>query len=506
MPYTRKRSLREIATGARRVRLFDAPGLEDETRRALLMVIYAALFGQAYTLITTGAAWTGFLREVLRADDFTLGLLAAAPVAANTVQILIAHWMQRCQKRRFFLLFFGILGRFFWIPIALAPSLLPGHDARMMLVAACVVASAVGNSFVNLGYASLMADIVPMRIRGRYFASRHAISLVTGLIGALVASFLVDALGRAGYTAALIIAGVAGMADIGCYLWVDFPPMETPGGGRPQGILASLREVLRDAPFMRVVLCFTCWTFAVNLAAPFFNVHMLENLHMRYTQITLTNQIASNVATLLLLARWGKPLDRFGNKAVLQICARACMFLPLLWMLVTPRLVWLIPLINILSGAFWPPIDLAQQNFYLSGASSRNRAMYVAVFFALFNLCGVALGNFTGGFLLQSVFEPMRANLPWMQGLGWTKYHLIFLLSCLLRVAVVFGLFPSLREAEATPYRAALRTMCGEWYRGRVRSAMMLRATLLRRRYRRRHPLAPPADDQDGPGDADPRP
>ena len=91
MNRTRRRSLRELAARVKHIELFDARGLDDVTRRNLLMVIYAVMIGQINMFITTGAAWTGYLREVLRADDFLLGILAAAPVAANTVQIVIAH-------------------------------------------------------------------------------------------------------------------------------------------------------------------------------------------------------------------------------------------------------------------------------------------------------------------------------------------------------------------------------------------------------------------------------
>ena len=487
MNQARRRPLREIAARVKQVELFDARGLDEGTRRNLMLLIYAVLIGQISFFITTGAAWTGYLREVLRADDFLLGIIAAVPVAANTVQIVIAHWMQRYQKRRFFLIFFGVLGRFFWIPIALVPYFVPDsqHSMQMMLVSVFVVAVSVGNSFVNLGYTSLVADIVPMRIRGRYFSARLSISLITGLLGGLGASYLVDTLGTTGYTVALIVAGIAGMGDILCFLGVKFPPMLQAEGQKQAGMLASLRVVLADKGFMRVVFCFTCWGFAMNVAMPFFNVHMLESLHMSYTQITAMNQIASNVIALLIVPLWGKPLDRFGNKAILQICSRVCMLTPIVWLFVTPNNLWLILLSSLMSGIFWSPIDIAQQNFYFNASSAENRAMYVAVFFAMFNLCGVALSNAVGGFLVQNVFGGVVAGVPLLQRIGWNKYHLVFLLSCVLRVTVVLGLFPRLREEGARSPGAAIATMGGEWFRARVRWVLGVRATMLRRRYRR---------------------
>ena len=158
-----------------------------------------------------------------------------------------------------------------------------------------------------------------------------------------------------------------------------------------------------------------------------------------------------------------------------------------MWLFVTPSNLWLILVINLFVGVFWSPIDISQQNFYFSASSAENRAMYMAVFFAVFNLCGVALSNAVGGYLVQNVFGGVAAGVPLLQRLGWTKYHLLLLLSCLLRVAVALGLFPRLREEGEQPCRAALSAMCGEWYQAKVRWVLGVRATILRKRYRRGH-------------------
>ncbi len=495
---TRKRSLAQIAARLRHIELFDARGLDDALKRNLYWVIGGILFGQITAFITTGAVWTGFLRDVLKADDLMIGLITAVPVAANTVQLICAHLMQRYQKRRFFMLFFGMLGRFFWVPIAFIPYLLPAgaQGARMMMVAMFVVAVAVGNSFVNVAFASLMADMVPMRIRGKYFSARHAASMVTGLIGAFMASFLIDRMGAPGYTLVLAVAGVAGVLDIACFLFVDFPPMDAQEGAAPPRFFASLKEVLRDKNFMLVVMCFTCWAFAVGITAPFYNVFMLQSMRMNYTEITLLNQITSNVFTLLFVARWGAPMDRFGNKSVLQITARVCMLTPLPWLFARPGSLWLIFVANALSGIFYAPIDLTQQNLYFGASSSKNRAMYVAVFFASTNLIGIALSNALGGLLLQTAYVSL-AQTSVSLWLGLDKYQWMFLTSSMLRIAVVFGLFPRLKEQGSTHYWLATRTILSETWQGWRRFAHGVRATRLRRRYRAQMAQQePPAHEQ----------
>lgn len=242
--------------------------------------------------------------------------------------------------------------------------------------------------------------------------------------------------------------------------------------------------VFRDKRFMRVVLCFTGWAFAVNLASPFFNVLMLENLEMSYTRITLFNQIAQNICSVLFVRRWGRPLDRYGSKAVVQIAGRACMVLPLLWLFVTPSSQWIILIISVLTGIFWPAVDLGQQNSYLAASEEHHRAMYMAVFFAVYNLLGVAVGNALGGVLVQDVFGPLASHGFSLFGNVWTKYHFIILFSCLLRIAVVIGLFPILREEEGVPWRQALSIMLEEWRARLLRRHIAWQRNHLRRRAR----------------------
>ena len=493
------RRFRNLVARVKHVELFDGRGLEPGLKDSLNWIIYAVMFGQIWGFITTGAAWTGYLREVLHADDFTLGLISAVPVAANSLQLLAAYVMQRWRNRRFLLMFSGIASRLFWIPIALVPYLLPGaQGTQMMLVTCFIMMVAVGNSFLGLTFNSLMADIVPIRIRGRFFASRQAASLLTGLVGGLAASYLVDKMGTPGYTVALIVASVFGVCDILCYFKVDFPPLEAPESGKAPPFFSSLRDVLRDKNFMRVVFCFTCWAFAVNISVPFFNVHMLENLNMSYTQITLLNQIASNIIALLFVTRWGKPLDRYGGKAILQICSHICMLTPIIWMFATPNTLWVVLVANVFTGLFWPGIDLGQQNLYLGSLASRNRAMYVAVYCAVVNLMGVATSNALGGFLLKAVFTPLETNVLSTLNLGLTKYHMMFALTAVLRMVVVFVLFPRLREDGEMNYKQAAREIWTDVVRVGARWGLGVRASYLRKRYRRRQqPLPKDAGEGD---------
>lgn len=451
--------------GWKRLELFDSHGMSESLRRSLYYVIWGMTISMLCNVATTGASWTGFQREVLHADDMQLGLIAAIPVAANILQIFISFYMERKRNRRFLFLFFGILGRSLWIVIGLLPFFIPvGMQLlRVSLVTMLVGLIATGNAFVGLSFASLMGDLVPMRIRGAYFGVRQRVALIVGIASGLVVSAIVDNCGAIGYSVVLILAGITGCLDLCCFFRVDWPPMAEKSreeqSAKPVRVIG---EVLRNGDFMRFVLIFTLWALALNMPAPFFNVFMLEELRMSYTSITLTNQIVSNVVTVLVVARWGKLLDRFGNKPILQFTCTFVALVPLLWVFMGPQSAWLVVVSNVISGCFYCPIDLSQMNLYLGLSPQKNRSIYVAVFFVIYNLLGISLGNALGGWLMQNVFSHVEASGFAILGLQMTKYRCMFVTSSALRLAVVLLAFPLMREPGAKGLREVRDTLRAE--------------------------------------------
>ncbi len=449
--------------------LFDSTGMADSLRRSLYMVIFGAMFGMAMNIIVSGAAWTGFLIDVIHADDFQLGLISAIPVAANTSQLFISYIMERKRNRRFLLLFFGILGRSLWIPIGLIPFFIPemAGSLRSWTVVVLVALIAGGNSFVNLGFNSLMGDLIPLRIRGRYFSVRQRIFMISGIITGLLVSWIMDRVGMVGYTIVLVAAGILGMTDLCFFFFVDWPAMRTPPPEeKPDGFMSMIITVFRDKSYMKVVIFYTAWSFAIFVAAPFFNVYMLDNLGMDYTQITLYNQITSNVMMVLFISGWGRMTDRYGNKPILQIVTLACTLPPFLWVFTRPDATWFIIILNLIAGTFWPPIDLGQQNLSLSQAPEKNKSMYLAVFFATVNLVGIALGNAVGGALIKGVYINMEAAKHLFFGVTLNRYHYIFLTSSVLRLLCVLFILPRLREAGSQPLRPVIHEVTHNSFSG----------------------------------------
>ncbi len=482
-----------------RLRLFDDSGMPREQRNNLYWVIWSVTVGMLGTIVTTGPVWSAFQRQVLGANDFQLGLLAAIPVGSSVLQIFMSYVMEKRRNRRFMFLFFGILGRSFWILIALVPYIFPTipPDLRIGLVTAFVVMVFIGNSFVGLSWGSLMGDLVPMRIRGSYFSVRQMFSLASGVLIGLLVSVMIDHVGLAGYSIALVLAGISSVIDLCCFFFVKWPPMSDTAERDRTSLFDMLKEVFRNRGFVKVVIFYSIWLFVANLAAPFWNVYMIEDLKMSFTQMSLYTQIISNITTVLVISRWGRLIDRYGNKPILQLAAMLITLSPLPWFFATPALTIFVMMSNIISGSSWPVNDVCQQNLYLAHSPRVHRSMYIAVFLACINLFGVALGNAAGGWLMQDPLAALAAKHYTFMGMPMTNTRYLFLLTIVLRTIVVCLILPRISEEGAWTLKATTSDILLRTRDSLLRRYLSIKIQILRKRVRNQENAAPQEPDKE---------
>jgi len=124
------------------------------------------------------------------------------------------------------------------------------------------------------------------------------------------------------------------------------------------------------------------WSFAVNLAAPFFTVYMLKRLQLSMSFI-IALSILSQIMYLTFIRIWGTFSDRFSNKSVLlvsgplfMLCILAWTFttLPEKYMLTIPLLV----IIHIFTGISTAGVNLAVGNIGLKLAPKGQATAYLA--------------------------------------------------------------------------------------------------------------------------------
>lgn len=427
--------------------LYDEAGMAAQIRRSLTAVVFGNICGNMWFSITNGSALTGYARQ-LGANDLVFGILSGIPMAATLMQFPAALLVSRTQKRKQYMLTYGVLSRALWIVIGLLPYLLPINPAWLPLWSVIFlvgIASASG-SFINVCFMPWMADLVPLNIRGRWISTRDGIVSIFNVAIGLVTAWLLDHIpGFTGYALVFTLGGVLGVMDMLCFIFAeemrreDAPPRAT--------FRQIFHQVLTDKPFFRFMLFWTAWCFTANLSGPYLQRYALE-MGLNFMQLTLFGQIAPALATVLVISRWGRLMDHYGTKPVLWVSCIVASLTPAFFLAQTPGSFWPILLHSFIGALFWSAANSSSVSKLLSSSPDDQRPSYVAFYSCVTNLLGSFAGVLCGGVLLQGLQSALGDGT---RVLGMDRYQLLIVLSVFARLGIVLAMVPRLHnEREAT--------------------------------------------------------
>ena len=399
-------------------------------------------------MLGAGENYFGAYGIFLRASNLEIGLLAALPPFLGALfQFFGVRLMERHGIRRPLMVFGAIVQAFTLVPIALLgfwPDRF-GYPGVVLIV--LVVAYWAASGLVSPIWSSVIGDLVPMEIRGRYFGARNkliGLATMIALIGAgLVLEIAVDDFYAVrGFCAIFLIAAGARLVSAYWLRRYEDPPYVT----RPDAFF-TFRDFVRRSPksnFARFVFFQASMNCAVFVSAPYFTVYMLRDLQLSYMQFTILT-ISMLASQLLSMTRWGDFADRFGNKKILSICSIGIISTPILW-LITPAF-WMLVVAQVWAGFFWAGYNLSTANFMFDTVSPPKRgrcAAYQSFVNAAFVLVGVLIGAV---FTLPGIVEYLQRWSPtWL--VPGSEIPFIIVLSLVLRVAVFLFWIPRFREVR----------------------------------------------------------
>lgn len=396
------------------------------------------------TMTGVGETYLSAFALFLKATTPQIGLLASLPPLLASFVQLFSAWLGRVTGQRKKIVVFGAaLQACAWIPVLLLPILFPDHAVPYLI--ACVVLYHSGAHLVAPQWSSLMGDLVPQRRRGRFFGLRTRIVSLTTFAALMAGGVLLHFFSRGGkpLTGFIVLFCAAGLARlISVY---HLSRMKDVGGNVaalevPVGLGWWTR--LRQSNAVRFSVFFALMQFGVAIASPFFTVYMLRDLQFSYLQFTL-NSGAAIFTQFLTLSQWGRISDVFGNRRVLTVTGLFIPLMPILWTLSTNM--WYLIAIQALSGFSWAGFTLAAGNFVYDLIAPHRRATYLAVHNVLANV-GIFAGAILGGYLgliLPSSMEIFGTTYSWLSPL-----YGVFIVSTVVRAAVVMWLVPKLREVR----------------------------------------------------------
>jgi MFS family permease len=302
--------------------------------------------------------------------------------------------VERFGHRKQLTVFFGGgLARFALLVLAFLPFFLGGRALVLAAMALSIARDASGN-LAFPAWMSVTGEIVPMEGRGRFFGSRNFIMGIAGMLSIFLVGELITWVGSPyGYQIALGLAFALGMVST-----FSFGRLKDPRGKAPipvEGSL-SLKAIFKDMKvhpaFVSLSLVMAMWNFSINIAGPFFNVYMVQNLKFTASMVGITS-IVSTVAGLIVQRRIGRLSDRLGSRRVMLISMILIPILPASWVFITKF--WQVIVLNSFGGMAWGAFNLVSFNILLSLTPESQRARYSAIFQILVTLAlagGAAFG------------------------------------------------------------------------------------------------------------------
>ena len=452
--------------GSREIRLpavFDLTGVPAALRRTLVLFLWGMALGTAFAGISTGAPFTGMVKHI-GISDLGCAVLVALPFLGSIAQLLASSVMEKRRNRRALMLGYGIAARALWLLVGLVPILVPGeYNLRLWALLLLCSASAFCAAFLNVSFLSLLADVVPINVRGRYLAARYKAGLVAGFLVSFAVGWLLDMLpSTTGYAVVFALAAVLGVLDIVLYFFIKWPPMERQD--EKAGFGTFLRGALRDKRFVLVCAFWTLFYFACRISNPFWPIYMLGTLDMSYRQLSLMVTMVFNVCSILAISRWGRSIDQRGIYATAVISCAIIVIVPLPYLIATPSMLWPVMLGEALSGLGWSGSDLVAMNMYLAASPQEGRSVYIACYMLFTQLLGNALAFVAGGWMVDNVFPVLESITATIVPV--TRHTGIFVLSLALRLAVVLLFLPRLRQKDDPPMRIILTGRAPRWQDG----------------------------------------
>lgn len=424
-------------------------------RRGLTLAIREGAFAAVFVELTGGARQIGFAL-LLGARDLHIGLLSALPFLANLAQLASSYLLERTGQHKPLSLLVAGFSRLVWIGVILMSLGLVGTagDVRVWVLVSIVGLSALFAAMNNTVWLAWLGDLVPSRLRGRYFGRRNMVIAGVGMTVSLLAGVLIDAWKR-GFSpqspGGFLIVFAVGVVSGALALWTLWRMPTPPFVVRNATVFFSRLAIpLRDDNFRRFILFHVCWNFGVYVASPFVVVYMLKDLGLSYTMVTLLASTTA-VCNMLGMRFWGVLTDRFSAKPVSLLGCIAATLLPGLWLLTPVVPLWLIlPALHMLGGFGWSAIDLTTNTLLLALAPRQERSIYLSVYASLIGLMA-AIAQIMGGLAAKMLSDGALPVVPQHV----SPYLPIFALSCVLR-GLSLPLSRRVREPREVPVERLL--------------------------------------------------
>ena len=442
---------------------------ERNLRQAVRISVIEGIFAQIFvSLASIGTVFLTKFAIMLNATPFHFGILSAIGQFSQVFQPLGALLTRKSATRKGKTVYFAMAGRSLMLLLPVIPFVLDGSAAIYTFLTVCLFSTVLQSISGNM-WIAWISDLIPLRIRGRFFSFRNQYLMLAAILIGYLFGFFLDLFGdtETGFAykfkkmlgteqlfssdnlpfAYLIIFGLA--VFVGIYgLFILRRQPEQPKKIETEDSATLLLSPFKDKNFRKLLFYGCWWMLAVGIGAPFWQPFMIKNLNMSMLELQIYGTF-STVGSLLFLRPWGALIDRFGNKPAMIIAIILGAFNPFVWLFASPDNYWFLFLEAATAGIMWSGANIIATNFVLAIAPEGRQQIYSGMYSAVTSLAIVLT------MLLSGRFLPPPVDLL---GLQLTGEQVLFGLTSVLRLTAIIPLL-AVFEPKAKPLLLAVSYM-----------------------------------------------
>lgn len=335
------------------------------------------------------------------ASNAQIGTLASATNVASALGLLPGARLEERigRRKKIFMWCTGVLARVLLLALVLLP-LLSTNSAIFLGLCGIVIVRSFLNQLCYPAWSALVSDLVPERIRGRYFGSRNIAVSLAALVCTPFAGFLINTTGFPhGYQLSFAIAVALGFVGTLLFHMVQDPGHRTPEGSvreAPVKMTAIFKEHRRFAIFTALAFI---WHLSLQTAGPFFAVYQIQNLGANVAHIGILASVGAFTG-IIGQRVWGAHNDRKGAVWVVCVTGFLIPVVPLAWAFIPS---WgYLPVIEAVSGFIWAGYWLANFNLLIMLSPEGSRSRFVAVHQSVIAVASF-IGPVLGGILVSMI-------------------------------------------------------------------------------------------------------
>ena len=420
--------------------------MEFSSNKDIKDSIYDGIFANMFATLTGGVFLTGFALH-LGMNEFMIGLLGSMPFLVTVFQLPTSSWIEKRGKRKEIAYWSAAVARIIWIPVVvvfIVPFL--SLSAKTLIVLLLLFISYVFITVSYVSWLSWISDLVPEKIRGRFFGTRNMLNGAAGVLVMVIFGYFLDFLKRhtewgvsLGFCVTFLTAVLFGLLSLKFVKRLSEPQFERSLDKRP--FRARLSIPFEESNFRNFLIYTVMWNFSVYFASPFLTLYFFRELKLSYGFIAILGMTAA-FADMIGMQVWGRISDKVRNKAVIQVAGWVAVFLPAAWVTVKPESIMSPLILHILGGGFWAGINLCISNLVIRISPRENRPLFLSTF-SVFTGLGAAVAPILAGLAIRSMGELDLRLLSWQI----LPLHVIFIVSTMFRM-LSLQFFTYVREPE----------------------------------------------------------